>query len=260
MTAAPINSPFGGSAALLSVVAAAAALATPCGAVAQGMGSGAGFEPTSATAVIVKVPKPWYAPAAVVVGRMRDSAPQYDALPGLSYKVFTLAQADGGYGGVYLWKDVAGARGFFSPAWFERIERERGAKGDVRYFEVPVAIDNTPGGTPSNLDSTTVVTLVTLATPAGVSKQRLIKEFEASVPLYQKVPGLLRKYFVLTESNEFGGIYVFKDKASESQWFNAAWKERVNKTYGVDATLERFDAPILLPSKIAANKPSVPGL
>jgi hypothetical protein len=218
------------------------------------------FEASSAVAVIVKVPKPWYAPKSAVVSKMRDTMAQYDSVPGLAFKAFSLAQADNQFGGIYLWKDLASAKAWFSPAWFERVEKERGAKGDVRFFEVPVAIDNTPGGTPMNADSPGVGTLVTITKPQGVTKQRLFKEFEAAIPIYQKVPGLLRKYFIVTEDGKFGGIYIWKDQASAREWLSDGWRDRVLRTYGAQPTIEWFDTPILLPSKSAENRVVVPGL
>jgi hypothetical protein len=230
---------------LLPFVAAAGATL----AVAQPIG-GAGFDAASAVAVIVKVPKPWYAPRSVVISRMRDTLAQYDALPGLAFKAYSLAQADGQYGGIYLWKDLAAARAHFSPAWFERVEKERGSKGEVRFFEVPVVIDNVAGGTPLSTDSAAVATLVTIAVPAGVSRARLVQEFQASMPAYRQVSGLLRKYYLLSDDGRFGGIYLWQDAASAAAWFNDAWKERVRKSYGGDALIEWFATPILLPSKL----------
>jgi hypothetical protein len=72
--------------------------------------TGAGYATGSAVAVIVKVPKPWYAPRFVVVAKMRDTIPQYQALPGLAFKAFSFAQADGNFGGIYLWMDLTSAR------------------------------------------------------------------------------------------------------------------------------------------------------
>lgn len=203
--------------------------------------------------VVVKVPKPWYAPRAVVVSKMRDTIPQYETIPGLAYKAFSFAQQDGHYGGIYFWKDRASAQAWFNPAWFERVEKERGAKGDVRYFDVPVALDSTPNGALSSNDSDAVSTIVTIATPAGITRERLLAEFKAAVPVHQKASGLLRKYFIITDDGRFGGIYLWSNQAAAQQWFNDAWHERVRKTYGADASIEWFDTPILLASKLANN-------
>lgn len=204
--------------------------------------------------VIVKVPKPWYAPKAVVTSKMRDTMPEYAHLKGLAFKAYSFERQSGDFGGVYFWSDAASAQAWFNPAWFERVKKERNTDAQVRYLEAPLSIDNTPGGTPANSDSTTVVTLVDINTPAGVTRERLNAEFAASVPVYQKIPGLLRKHFTIT-GNTFGGVYVWKDEASAKNWFNTAWHERVRKTYGQDAKIEWFDTPILLPTQVPGNTP-----
>lgn len=240
-----------------SVPVLLASLVTALSAQAQVVG-GTGMDPGSAVAVVVKVPKPWYAPKSAVISRMRDTIPQYRAVPGLAYKAFSLAQADGQYGGLYLWKDEAAARAWFNAAWFERVEKERGSKGQVQFHEVPVAIDNTGGVAPD--DGEGVATVVTVATPRGVTKVQIVQEFRAAVPVYQKVPGLLRKYFIVTDDGRFGGIYLWKDAGSAQRWFNDAWKDRVLKSYGSAANIEWFDTPILLPTALAGNQPNIPGL
>ncbi len=210
--------------------------------------------------VVVKVAKPWYAPRSAVVSKMREAVPQYTRIPGLSYKAFSLEQSTGAYGGIYYWQSSASAQAWFNPAWFARVKQERGTDADVRYFEAHVSLDNMPGGTPASMDSTSIVTVVNLKTPPGISRDRLIAEFNATVPTYQKIPGLLRKHFTMTPadsaSNSFGGIYLWKDAASAQAWFNEAWKERVRKSYGQDAVIEWFDTPILTPTLDANNAAS----
>jgi heme-degrading monooxygenase HmoA len=244
---------------LTPLTAAALAFVPMAGANAQAMG-GDGYAPASAVAAVVKVPLPWYALKVLVWSKMRNTISSYESIPGLSFKAYAIAQADGRFGGLYLWRDLPSARAWFNDAWFERVERERGVKGQVQFYEVPVAIDNVPGGTSLQADSASVSTIVTVNTPAGVSKARLVQEFQAAVPSYQAVPGLLRKHFIITDDGKFGGIYHWKDRASADQWFTDAWKARVRKTYGSDATLEWFDTAILTPSKLAANRPAIPGL
>jgi len=209
--------------------------------------------PTTPVAVIVKVPKPWYAPRAVVVGKMRDTIPQYESLPGLSYKMFSFARADGHFGGLYLWQDRAAAEAWFNPAWFERVRRERGAEGQVRIFEAPVVLVN-PGTNAGSGEGDALATLVTIPTPPGVTRERLVAEFRAALPVYEKIAGLKRKYFIITGDGRFGGIYQWANQAAADAWFNPGWHERVKKTYGASAAIEWFDTPILLPSKLADNR------
>jgi hypothetical protein len=210
---------------------------------------GEGAVPTAAVAVVVKVPTPWYAPKFFVASKMRDTIPPYESLQGLNFKAFSFARADGHYGGIYLWKDVASARQWFTPEWFARVERERGASADVRFFEVAAVLVNPPDGARSDPDSAAVATIVEIPIPPGIGKDKVVEGLAASVSTFQRVPGLLRKYFITTPQGKFGGIYLWKDEASAKAWFTDAWSDRVRREYGQAATVEWFDTPILLVGK-----------
>lgn len=240
------------------IAAAAALLSLSAGLLAQPSQAGAAADPpilpaTSPAIAVVKVPSPWYAPRALVVGKMRETVPQYASLPGLLFKAFSFAQADAQYGGIYLWQTRSGAEQWFGPAWHERVRKERGVEGQVRLFDAPLTIDNTPGGTQFEGSSDSVATIVTVPIPAGLSRERLVAEFKASVPTYQKIDGLLRKSFIITADGKFGGVYLWRDAAAAQQWFSPAWHERVRTRYASAAQIEWFDTPIALPSKLAVN-------
>ncbi len=100
-----------------SLTSSAVLVVPAAGALAQTL-SGDGFVATSAVAAVVRVPTPWYAPKAAVWSKMRDTIPQYENIAGRSFKAYSIAQADGRCGGIYLWKDLASARAWFNPAWF----------------------------------------------------------------------------------------------------------------------------------------------
>jgi heme-degrading monooxygenase HmoA len=211
---------------------------------------------TPATVAIVKIAKPAGAPLALVRSKMRASMPLYEKLPGLDFKAFSLARPDHAFGGIYLWRDLPTAQAWFNADWFERVRKERGVEGEVRFLQAWVSIDNTAGGTPLDIDSTGVATLVQIALPAAVTQDKLLAGFKAAVPTYQQVPGLLRKYFITSgegAQRQFGGVYLWRDEASAQAFFNNVWHERVRSTYGTPASVEWFDTPILLPSTLGAQ-------
>jgi hypothetical protein len=84
--------------------------------------------------VIVKVPKPWYAPKAVVTGKMRDTIPEYARLNGLAFKAFSFEQQSGDYGGVYYWVDAARAQ------WQERVRKTYGQDAKIEWFDAPILL------------------------------------------------------------------------------------------------------------------------
>jgi heme-degrading monooxygenase HmoA len=234
------------------LVSSALAAAAWTGAALSGAHAAVPAEPGTPVVTIVRVPKPWYAPQALVASRMRDTVAQYSAIDGLLFKAYSFERSSGDFGGLYCWGSVAAARAWFNPDWFARVRSERGTEGQVRFFEAPVAVDNTAAGTPAAMRSDAVATLVEIAIPAGVSREAILAGFQKAVPEYQKVPGLLRKQFILSDQGTFGGVYLWKDEASATAWFNADWKARVQKTYGAAARIEWFDTPILLPVRVSS--------
>jgi len=181
----------------------------------------------SAMVAVVRVPKPWYAPRFLIASKMRDTEPQYAALPGLVHKAYSFAQRDGAFGGIYLWTDAAAARSWFSPAWFERVRRERGVEGEVRLFEVSTVFDAVPGGPGRDDDARAVATL---AKPgAGFSAADA---------------GLLRRHAVRTPAGTSAWIELWRDAAAAE----AALAARG----AAPAEVEWFDTPILLPGVAAA--------
>ena len=123
------------------------------------------------------------------------------------------------------------------------------------FFDAPVSIDNSPGGTAANANSAAVVTLVEVPAPAGATAEAIEAGLRAAVPAHQRIPGLLRKHFTQA-GGRFGGVYLWRDEASARAWFTADWHAQVRQHYGADARIEWFDAPILLPTQRAEN--SVP--
>ncbi|HZF79905.1 MAG TPA: hypothetical protein VEZ89_08940 [Rubrivivax sp.] len=194
---------------------------------------------------IVQVAKPWYAPRALVVSRMRDTLPQYANLPGLAFKAYAIAQADGCFGGLYLWKDIASARAWFTPAWFERVQHERGVAGRVRFMQIVSVVDTVPGGTPTDTDSAAVATLAMQAAGGAGSGP----EVEALVNADKQVPGLLRRYRVVDDAGHAGVLTLWRDATAARRQLDAA----------TQAAAEWFDTPILLPSTQASHQPRVPG-
>jgi heme-degrading monooxygenase HmoA len=213
-----------------STLASAITLAT-----ALPLAAAASTDAPPATVAIVKVAKPALAPVALVRSTMRATMPLYEKLPGLDFKAFSLARPDSAFGGIYLWRDLPTAQAWFNADGFDRARKDRGVDAEVRYLQAWLSIDNTPGGTPLNADSSGVATLVQIALPAGVSQERLLAGFKASVPTFQQVPGLLRKYFITSgegAQRQFGGVYLWRDEASAQAYFNSAWHERVRSSYG----------------------------
>lgn len=194
--------------------------------------------------VIVKVAKPWYAPNWLVVRKMRQAVPQYRQIPGLTFKIFSLARPNGEFGGIYLWQDRTTAQAWFGPVWYKRVRDERGVEPEVRMFDASKVFDRTSGMDVAVLKGAvaTVITIPRTGANTGMP------------PIDLQVPGLLRAYLIDTPDGRTGGIYLWRNEATAKRSLDADWRRRQQTVHGTAAKIEWFDAPILLPSALPANR------
>jgi len=90
-----------------------------------------------------------------------------------------------------------------------------------------------------------VAVVVKIPIPAGLDRARLVAGMEKSVPKYQALPGLIRKYFTISDDQKFGGIYYWKSRSIAEAYYNDAWRANVVKKYG-SVEITYFDVPIAI--------------
>jgi hypothetical protein len=88
---------------------------------------------------IVRIDAPWYAPRFVIARKFRAAVPEYEALPDLEAKFFTISD-DKRFGGIYLWSTRAAAEAFYSDAWRSGIRERRGVDPDLVVMDAPFVV------------------------------------------------------------------------------------------------------------------------
>lgn len=76
------------------------------------------------------------------VERFNTTAPNYRDRPELHAKAYLYAEDGSDLGGFYLWASRADAEAQYSAAWRARAAEIYGVAPVIRYFEVPVLIEN----------------------------------------------------------------------------------------------------------------------
>jgi hypothetical protein len=100
---------------------------------------------------------------------------------------------------------------------------------------------------------TPVTTLVVVKTPPGVTRAMIEAGFVKAVPTYQKVPGLIRKYFTVNDTG-FGGMYLWKNRVAAEAWYTNEWRARSKAIYGVEPELTYFDSPLQIDNSAPKRK------
>jgi hypothetical protein len=97
-----------------------------------------------------------------------------------------------------------------------------------------------------------VATIVIAKIPPGVPRAKLDEGFAAAVPTYQKIPGLIRKFFTVNEDS-YGGMYLWADRASAEAWFTPEFVARVKARSGVEPQIIYFESPIQLDNRASSR-------
>jgi hypothetical protein len=98
-----------------------------------------------------------------------------------------------------------------------------------------------------------IAVMVVVKTPPGITRAAIDEGFVKAVPTYQKIPGLMRKYFIVNDDG-FGGMYLWKSRAAAEAWFTPEFVAKSKARYGTEPQIIYFDTPIQLD-----NSPSPSG-
>ncbi|GBF50344.1 hypothetical protein LPTSP4_18690 [Leptospira ryugenii] len=84
------------------------------------------LDPKTAVLTWTRVNRPWYAVSFLIKSKMKDSIPEYKAIPGLALKSYSIETEQSSFGGIYIWKSEQAARDWFNPNWFARVKEKYG--------------------------------------------------------------------------------------------------------------------------------------
>ncbi|MBI3435952.1 MAG: YdhR family protein [Proteobacteria bacterium] len=102
--------------------------------------------------------------------------------------------------------------------------------------------------------------VVQFALPKPISLAEASRRFASSAPKYRGLPGLIRKYYVLSDDGTVaGGIYLWESRAAGERVYSGEWRERVNALYAAAPTITWFSSPVIvdnLSGAITADAPA----
>jgi hypothetical protein len=92
-----------------------------------------------------------------------------------------------------------------------------------------------------------ITTVVQFKLPAPVTREKAKELYTGTAPNYQKVDGLIRKYYLLSEDGGTGGgIYLWKSKAHAEKLFTPQWRQFIKDRYGAEPVISYFESPVLV--------------
>jgi hypothetical protein len=92
-----------------------------------------------------------------------------------------------------------------------------------------------------------ITALVQFKLPHPVSLEKAKEIFLGTAPRYRDTPGLLRKYYILSEDGgTAGGVYLWKSRKDAEAMYTKEWESFVRERYGAPPSLTYFASPVVV--------------
>ena len=92
---------------------------------------------------------------------------------------------------------------------------------------------------------TTTITQFPL--PPGVPADVLKRGFLEAAPHFKNPPGLIRKYFLLSDDRTIGGgVYLWDSRQNARDFSEGALRMMIKEKFHVDPSITYFDTPVIV--------------
>jgi hypothetical protein len=92
-----------------------------------------------------------------------------------------------------------------------------------------------------------ITAIVEFKLPQAISIQQAREIFLSTAPRYQGMPGLIRKYYFLSQDGTTaGGVYLWQSREDADHLYTGEWKAFVRGKYGSDPAVNFFETPVVV--------------
>ena len=86
--------------------------------------------------------------------------------------------------------------------------------------------------------------LVQFKLPQPVTRKKAQEIFVSTAPKYRETPGLIRKYYLLSEDGgTAGGVYLWKSREDTEGLYTKEWGNCIREKYGAPPSVSYFESP-----------------
>lgn len=92
-----------------------------------------------------------------------------------------------------------------------------------------------------------IIALTTFTLPKPITREEARSIFLSTAPKYRGVPGLLKKYYVLSQDGgTAGGVYLWNSKPEAEAMYTESWRSFVREKYGTEPGVTYFETPVVV--------------
>ena len=92
-----------------------------------------------------------------------------------------------------------------------------------------------------------ITALVQFKLPQPINREKGREIFLSTAPKYREVPGLLRKYYLLSmDGQTAGGVYLWKSREQAEQLYTEEWRKFILEKYGSEPSVTYYKSPVIV--------------
>lgn len=96
-----------------------------------------------------------------------------------------------------------------------------------------------------------ITAFVQFKLPKPVTREKAREIFSSTAPRYRDVPGLIRKYYILSaDGATAGGVYLWKSRDDAERLYTDDWRQFIADKYGAEPSVEYFATPVVVDNVI----------
>ncbi|MEW6348973.1 MAG: YdhR family protein [Thermodesulfobacteriota bacterium] len=96
-----------------------------------------------------------------------------------------------------------------------------------------------------------ITAVVHFKLPEPVTREKAREIFLSTAPKYKDIPGLVRKYYLLSEDGATaGGVYLWKSREEAEKVYGDEWRKLIAEKYGAEPSVEYFFTPVIVDNLI----------
>jgi hypothetical protein len=97
------------------------------------------------------------------------------------------------------------------------------------------------------MEKTMITAFVQFKLPQPVSRDQAREIFSSTAPRYREIPGLIRKYYLISEDGgTAGGVYLWRSREEAERLYTDDWRRFVVEKYGAEPSVQYFATPVVV--------------
>ncbi len=96
-----------------------------------------------------------------------------------------------------------------------------------------------------------ITALVQFTLPQPITREKAREIFSSTAPKYRDIPGLIRKYYILSEDGATaGGVYLWRSREDAERLYTGDWRGLIAEKYGAEPSVHYFATPVVVDNLI----------